>query len=231
MIASVHLADVSPATLLKLLPKQPKPSRTPGLRNAYLAVGARLGPELLSRPDPRRIGLVAFWDDDAALDAFEQDDPLADAFAGGWRVRLEPLRAHGSWPGLATDLPEARAVPTDGPVAAITLGRLRISQGLRFLKTSAKAEGALLHTPGLRFATGFGRPPIVSTFSLWDDSRALATYAYGRSEPAHPDAIEAGDTKPFHKQQAFVRFRPYAAAGQVAGSNPLAELGEVRPAA
>jgi hypothetical protein len=227
MIASVHLVDVSPATSLRLLRAQPKPSRTRGLRQAHLAFAATLGPSVLSRPDPRRIGLIAFWDDDPALDAFEANDPLAAELLRGWHVRLEPLRAGGAWPGLATDLPSGRSVPHDGPVAALTLGRLRITQAVRFLKASARAEAALLETPGLRWATGFGRPPIVSTFSLWDDSRSLATYAYGRGEPAHPDAITASETEPFHKQQAFIRFHPYAAAGRLTRANPLEELGEV----
>ncbi|HTS15748.1 MAG TPA: hypothetical protein VMH24_08765 [Candidatus Sulfotelmatobacter sp.] len=231
MIASVHLADASPRASFRLLGAQPKVSRTPGLRQAHLALTARLGPSVLPHPSLRRVGLIAFWDDDAALDRFESDDPLAAELAAGWSVRLDPLRAGGSWPGLPTDLTSSRSVPHDGPVAALTLGRLRLSQGLRFLRASARAEGAALAAPGLRWATGFGRPPLVSTFSLWDDSRALATYAYGRTEPAHPDAITASEIEPFHTQQAFIRFRPYAASGRVSGANPLEELGEIRPAA
>jgi hypothetical protein len=121
-------------------------------------------------------------------------------------------------------------VPHDGPVAALTLGRLRLTQSVRFLRTSARAEAAVLDAPGLRWATGFGSPPIVCTFSLWEDSRSLATYAYGRAEPAHPDAIEAGDTKSFHKEQAFVRFHPYAATGRLTDRNPVEALGAPHPA-
>jgi hypothetical protein len=229
MIASVHLADLSAASGLRLLAAQPKPARTVGLREAHVLLAAPLGPSVVPRPDPRRVGLVAFWDDDAALDEFEAGHPLARDLASGWHVRLRPLRAAGSWPGLATDLPAGRSVPHEGPVAALTLGRLRLTQAVRFLRTSARAEGAVLNAPGLRWATGFGRPPIVSTFSIWEDSRSLATYAYGRSEPSHPDAISSGEAKPFHKQQAFVRFEPYAVAGQLEGGHPLEALGQVRP--
>ena len=108
-------------------------------------------------------------------------------------------------------------------MAALTLGRLRLSQGLRFLNASAKAEAAVLEAPGLVWATGFGFPPVVSTLSLWSSTRDVSTYAYGRSEPAHPDAIAASDVKPFHHQQAFIRFRPYGSRGSLAGKNPLAE--------
>jgi hypothetical protein len=139
-------------------------------------------------------------------------------------VRLEPLRAFGSWPGLPADVPAPRHVEHDGPVVVITLGRLRASQAVRFLRATAKAEAAVLAAPGLRWATGIARvPKIVATCSLWDSSKDAATYAYGNREPAHSDAISQGESKPFHHQQAFIRFRPYGAAGHLAGKNPLAE--------
>uniref|UniRef100_UPI00286C808A hypothetical protein n=1 Tax=Phenylobacterium sp. TaxID=1871053 RepID=UPI00286C808A len=42
-------------------------------------------------------GLVAFWDDEAALDAFLATAPLAQRLAGGSMVRLTPLRVSGAF--------------------------------------------------------------------------------------------------------------------------------------
>jgi hypothetical protein len=221
MIASVHLADVSLGTLFSVLRRDPDPARVPGLRSGRvgLATPLRTGPiPKLSR----RVGLVAFWDDEGALDDFEATDPLAAAFAGGFRMRLAPLRAHGSWPGLDADVPKARRVDYDGPAAVLTLGRMRISQAIRFLRTSAKAEAATAHAPGLLWSTALARPPFVSTCSLWESSDAIARYAFDDAAAPHPGAITAGRTKPFHHQEAFIRFRPVASAGSLAGSNPLA---------
>ncbi len=82
----------------------------------------------------------------------------------------------------------------------------------------------MVEAPGLVWATGIARvPKIVATCSLWETSKAAATYAYGHREPAHSDAIAAGEAKPFHHQQAFIRFRPYAARGHLDGKNPLTE--------
>ena len=67
------------------------------------------------------------------------------------------------------------------------------------------------------------RPPFVATCSLWESSRALMTYAYGRGEPAHAHAIDAHEAKPFHHQSAFIRFRPYDSRGSLGGKNPLTE--------
>ena len=80
----------------------------------------------------------------------------------------------------------------------------------------------MLDAPGRIFATGFGSPPIVSTVSLWASSDALAAYAYASADDAHPSAIREGREQPFHKQEAFIRFRPYASVGSLGGANPLA---------
>jgi hypothetical protein len=112
-------------------------------------------------------------------------------------------------------------VDHDGPAAVLTLGRVRPTQIVRFLRTSAKAEARVVGAPGLTWATGLARPPFVATCSLWESTQALSTYAYGNREPAHPDAIAADQAKPFHRQSAFIRFRPYGARGSLGGRNPL----------
>lgn len=222
MLASVHLADVGAARAFAAQRHAPEPSKVDGLRGAHLGFGAPLGPWVLPRPDFRRLALIAFWDDDGALDRFLTSHPLAPMLAGGWSVRLAPLRAYGSWPGLDPDTPTSRKVEHAGPTAAITLGRLRVSQAPRFFRASAKAEGAVLGAPGKIFATGVGRPPLVSTVSLWESPEAIARYAYEAAGAAHPSAIRDGRAKPFHTREAFIRFRPYASTGSLAGANPLA---------
>jgi hypothetical protein len=228
--ASVHVANIGVGAGLSVLRSVPKPGSIAGLRQAEVAITAPLSASLLAQPDFGRVAFIGFWDDDASVDGFVDSHPLAAKLAGGFRVRLEPLRAHGAWPGLPSETPTARTVESTGPVAALTLGRLRVSQTIRFLKTSAKAEARALDAPGLIWASGLARPPFVSTFSLWESSRALATYAFGRGEPAHPEAVAEGDRKSFHKRQAFIRFRPYAAEGHLDGRNPLAEHALAAPA-
>jgi len=221
MIASVHVADVGPRSVLSLLFKPPRPADVKGLRNAEVAITAPLSASLLARPDFGRLAFVAFWDAEDDLDHFLEHHRVATQLSSGWYVRLEPLRAFGSWPGLPSDTPTGRATDHEGPVAALTMGRLHPSQLVRFLRTSAKAEARVLGAPGLVWATGLARPPFVSTFSLWESTRALSTYAFGRAEPAHPEAIAEGERKPFHARQVFIRFRPYDSIGRLDGRNPL----------
>ena len=121
MPTSVHLVDVPARTALSLLRRAPDPSAVRGLLSARVGLANPLRTRFLPNLSLKRVGLVAFWDDDAAIDAFTQSHPLAERFAGGWHARLEPVRAWGSWPGLDPDLPRSRHVEYDGPgkVAAI----------------------------------------------------------------------------------------------------------------
>ncbi len=221
MIASVHLADVGLLGALARARRSPTRDSVAGLRHADVGLAAPL--RRSSRPSVQsRAALVAFWDDDAALDRFLEQHPLAARYASGWHVRLAPLRAYGAWPGLPSEVPAERNVPQEGPVAALTLAHVRPSQMIRFVRTSARAEASVFRAPGLTWATGIGRPPwFVATFSLWESTRALSAYAYGRSDQAHPDAIASSAAKPFHREQAFIRFRPYASHGSLEGRNAL----------
>jgi hypothetical protein len=194
-----------------------------GLRHADVAFATPLRSSMLPSPDFRRITMLGYWEDDEALSAFvSSGHPLAAALAGGWRLRLAPLRAYGSWPGVPDDLTRDRHVDHDGPVAVLSLGRLQVRRAVPFLKASLRAEKAARLAPGLLWGAAMARPPFVGTCSLWADSRSVAAYAFNRSQPDHYDAIEADKAKPFHKGEAFVRFRPYDSQGSLGGDNPLA---------
>lgn len=209
--------------MLDVARRRPKPGQVPGLSDAHLATAAPLRTSAVPRLEVGRLALISLWDDDGAIDAFEAHHPVARAMSSGWSVRLEPLRRWGSWTGLPESVPTDRAVGRDlqGPFAVLTLARTRMSQIVRFLRTSQKAESAAAAAPGLIWATAVAMPPFFATVSLWDSTRALSTYAYGRSQPAHHDAIEVDKAKPFHHQSTFVRFRPYASKGSLGGRNAL----------
>ena len=221
-ILSFHIADVGVRVAPRILRAAPNPTEIPGLRYAETAITAALGRRLPS-PRPGRVAMIAAWDDDAAVDAFLADHPLAAPLAGGWQVRLEPLRIYGAWSGLP-DLPDQELpVDPDEPVAVLTLGRLRLSRAVPFFRASARAERQAVTDPALLAATGLARPPrLVSTFSLWRTAREMRAYAVGDADAGHPRALRANRAEPFHHEQAFVRLRPYASHGSWDGRDPLA---------
>lgn len=219
MIATVHLADLGPAGSLRSLLRRPRPTDVPGLRWADVALAAPLA--MAGPPPLGRTGLIALWDDADAVDRFVDTNPIGRRFAGGFEAHLRPLRAHGSWPGLPADVPESRAVLHDGPVMVLTLGRLRISQTVRFLRASRPAERAAVAHEGMIWGTAAARPPFVATISIWRSSRDAAAYAYGPRDPGHSEAITAQQRKDFHRQSAFIRFAPVRMAGELGGRNPV----------
>ena len=206
MVTSVHLADIGPAAALRLLRRPPAVGEVPGLTYAETLALAPLGPALLPKPKPGRVGLVAAWTDDAALDAFLADHPTAAALQGGYGARLEPVRVVGAWPEIG-DLPRQERPAGDGPVAVLTLGRLRLRRALAFLRASAKAERDALASPALLLATGLARPPrLVATFSIWRDVPTMRDYV-GRADGGHRGATSTHAAVPFHHASAFIRFR------------------------
>jgi len=212
VIASVHLADVGPRRALSVVRGGLDPAAVDGLVYADTHVGAHLGAGLLPRPRPGRAGLVAFWEDDAALDAFLATHALARTLAPGFHLRLEPLRASGSWTGLPPLVDAERPVDDEEPVAVLTYGRLRKRRALPFLRASAVAEADALAAPAMLAGTGLASPPhVVATFSLWRTAREMREYAYRGH--GHTAALHAVAQDDFHHESLFARFRPYAAAG------------------
>jgi hypothetical protein len=223
LIVTVHLADVGNREALRLLRTRLDPTRVAGLRYAEITTTAPLGGNLLPRPTIGRVGLIAAWIDEQSIEAFLATHPLAGWLADGWHVRLRPTRIVGAWPPLAGLLDREEPMEDAEPAAVLTLGRLRLSSSLRFLRASAAAEGLAVTDEALVAATGLARPPgLVATFSLWRTTAAMRAYALGHGEQAHLQAIRAHAARPFHHASAFVRFRPYAAQGHWDGANPLA---------
>jgi hypothetical protein len=223
MIASVHVSDVGVLSVPSALRTTPEPASTPGLEYAVKLGAAPLGGRHLSPPHLGRVGMIAFWEDDAALSRYQADHPM-----DGWHVRLEPVRIHGyhstrgegatdTWPGLPA---ETRPDP-GGPAVVLTLARTRISQLPRFARASGWAAQPLPSAWGFLWGTALARPPIVATCSLWDSAASLEAYAYGRGENGHRRAMDSDRAKAFHHEGVFMRFHPYQSAGHLGGRNPL----------
>jgi hypothetical protein len=232
MIVSVHLADVGPLRAQRLLFQRLDPGRVTGMTYAEPTMTGPLG-ERPPRPLLGRLGLIAAWDDDGAIDRFLADHPFGKQVAGGWHARLEPRRCFGAWAGMP-ELPK-RELPMDDdePAVALTLGRLRALRVRPFLKASKPAEREAVRNPAVAAVIGLtrpARPRLVSTFSIWRSAGAMREYAFGKDGP-HQAAVRADRARPFQHEQAFVRFRPYASQGSWDGSDPLAALIQPAPTA
>ena len=220
MIATVDIADLGVRRTLRSLRHRPAPAMVPGLRWLDTAAAVPLASKV--PPGFRRAVMIAFWDDEAAAAAFMRNDPLGQRFAGGFHAVLRPLRAYGAWPGLADEVPRARMISHDGPVLVTTLGKLRLSQFVRFMQASRPAERAALAAAGFVWGTAATRPagihpPFMATVSMWSSGEAAAAYAYGDPDAGHPRAVTNQRRKDFHHESAFIRHVPLAITGSVRG--------------
>ena len=218
MLLSVHLIPSSASQSLARLRWSPAP--TGGLIWSETLLATPLGQKGPPRLDGN--GLIAAWQDDAALDAFLADDPLAERLDGGWHARLEPLRAYGSIPELPDLGRPERPVDPGEPVAVLTFGRTKLHRLPDFLRASAKAERQAVEDPGLLLSTAMAAPPrTVATFSVWRSAEAMRAYAV-TAGAAHAEAMKVNAARPFHREQLFARFRPTASGGTWRGvDDPL----------
>jgi hypothetical protein len=218
MILSVHLVECGMTAAVSHLRRRPA-AATPGLIWSETTALAPLGAGAPPRLDGT--ALLAAWRDDAALDGFLATDPLATQLCGGWHARLEPLRAYGGiseLPGLGR--PEREVEPRE-PVAILTFGRTKLHRLGPFLRASAPAERQAAEHPAVLLSTAMARPPrTVGTFSVWRTAGEMRDYAM-RAGGAHASAMRANAEHPFHREQLFARFRPYAVEGRFRGSRPL----------
>lgn len=220
MIASVHIVDSSPVRNLRR--RTPRVRDVDGLRWAKKAICGQFSPGAMPDAQPGRGGMVAWWDDDAALDRFESDHPSAPLVADGWSVRLRPTRTRARWPDADFDpfpQPDERH---DGMHAAITLGTAHLRTFPRFLRASSPLDDQFVADPDGIWGIAVTMPPrTVMTLTFWTDQDR--TDAYVRSG-AHADAMKAHydfrtDEHEFIDTGGFFGFEPYAMRGALQGKN------------
>jgi hypothetical protein len=221
MIATIHIAEPGPRDALSVYLRPPGPENVPGLDYAATTAVVPLGPKGFP-PRPPAIGMIAAWEDDRAFEEFTARHPVARRLAGGWHVRLEPLRVFGAWHGMPGLPSGVRPHHEDEAVAVLTLGWLRLNRVGPFLRAAGPAEAEAVGHPAALATTALARlPHLVSTFSLWRSAAEMREYAVREGGP-HSAAVRADREDGFHHESAFIRFRPYASEGAWQGRDPLA---------
>ncbi|GGU72013.1 hypothetical protein GCM10010211_42320 [Streptomyces albospinus] len=230
MIVSVHIADIGVRSVRTVLSQCPRHGATPGLRYAETTLTGAIASGL-PKLHPGRAALIASWEDDVALDRFLAEDPLARRMSGGWHVRLRPVRISGAWSPMPVETdPGTAMADEDGPVAVLTLGKLRLRRAVPFLRANSSASSRAAADPALLASTALARPPrFVGTFSIWQSVSAMSRYAYGSAQPQHKAAVQEHRAAPFHHEAAFLRCHPYGAQGTLDGAEPITTAAAAPP--
>ena len=201
---------------------------TPGLRFAR-QLGTGAGSSMGFGVDLRRWATFAVWEDEAALEAFLADSPVAARWdrrgEETWTVRLRPLSARGAWGG-ARPLPEAgvgvEGQEGDAPVAVLTRARIAVRHWRAFSRSVPPVEAQLRGRPGLLAVLGIGEAPLglQATFSLWRSAADLEAFAYRAG--SHAEVVRRTRAEGWFTEELFARFRPYGSTGTWEGGDPLA---------
>jgi hypothetical protein len=193
--------------------------RLPGVRFAKL-LGTGSATTFTPRDaDSRHWGVLTCWDDEAGPQRLA-DSPVAAGWdrmaaeSATWLMR--PLTSKGRWAGH-----EPFGTPTparwDGPVAAITRGRIKPRHWRAFWAAVPPVALDVREGGGLTFALGIGEAPVglQGTFSTWADGAALTDFAYRRSP--HQAVITQTHQRDWYSEELFARFALLSAEGTHAG--------------
>lgn len=233
VIASFHLVryprPFRTAAASRMLFDRPLLRSTTGLRFAK-TMGTARGRSTSLSADLDRWALFAVWDEQRHLDTFLQSSQIAARWYAEAEevctVRLGYGGGHGSWNGV---WPFTGAVdespPGEAPVAVFTRATIRLHRLARFYRMATRVSNDIESQPGLLRSIGAGEWPVgrLATFSIWHDTPAMTSFAYGGTH--HADAVGRTRAEVWFREEMFVRFRVLDAAGSWDGSAPLSPSG------
>lgn len=223
---SYHLIEAPFGSIAARLLFSSRLRKVPGLIHGECLLHMNMGAPVGSPGRYRWNSLVffGFWASEAALEAFLQSPPYGVFGGSAWHLRMRFYRRWGSYTGLHDAVPQRELAEPSGPVAAVTLARLRLSQTLRFTRWGKPVEAQVRDSPGLMHGAVSFRPMnVFSTFSIWESEAAMLAMVRGKrgAGAEHRDAMVERAQRPFHHEFTTMRFVPVSEHGVWPGTPRL----------
>lgn len=133
-------------------------------------------------------------------------------------MRLAFVRRWGMVRGVASSSDAGERLRPDEPVVAVTVARMRLPRLPRFIHWGRPVERQIRDHPEATLAMAALRlPRTVSTFTIWNTTRAMTDMVFGRdageSGQRHADAMRERERRDFHHEFTTLRFRPLSEHG------------------
>ncbi len=222
-IFSYHLVETGFFATLKSLINQPKCHN--GLIHIETMAAMTLGAPLFStsRILMNQIAVFAQWENEKALDSFLGTQKFGQILKKGWYLRLNFTRSWGTLDGYV--IPENDPEQfQEGPVAAITVARMKLPEVPRFIHWGRPVEKLVRDHPGTSLSLASIRlPRTVSTFSIWKNQKEMTNMVHGHSEvpkpKRHSNAMKERNRKDFHFEFTTLRFEAISEHGTWKGKS------------
>ena len=176
-------------------------------------------------PDWQQWALLTVWDNQENAESFMKKSFISQWWTvfgkESWTIFCEPISGHGKWDNKEPFEYSMQEKDYTGPIAVLTRASIRLSRLKNFWAHVDPVADLLKKSPGYILSLGIGEAPVYkqATFSVWESSEALQSFAYGSKE--HRDVIRKTRDENWYSEQLFARFKPVASFGTLNGKNPI----------
>ena len=206
----------------------------PGLRSVIQMGTGRFVPHPYLASTPRRVAVLAAWEDGDAIDrTWERAiGRLGFGAREHWHIHGELARASFTcpWRGWDPDVVDARRLSDDEPALILISGNLKARHVPVFMRDAGKAVAHAFAQPGYLGGLGINSSPLNTTScSAWRTYADAKAYAY--KPGGHAEAMRRDRAEERHRTEWFMRVRPLEERGTLNGAAPFAPVLETAAAA
>jgi hypothetical protein len=171
-------------------------------------------------PNLEQYAMMCVWKDEAsALRFFNYStvyQEYIDHTIAHQTIYLKTTMVHGLWGGQNPFAPDPSLYHEDKVVAVLTRATIRWRDMIRFWRDVPPVSKSIQDSnPPPLFAAGVGELPFryQATFSIWENSTLMKTFAY--KTKFHADMVSKTRKVGWYSEELFARFTPYKSEGDM----------------
>jgi spheroidene monooxygenase len=187
--------------------------------------GSGTGEGFTPVPNTAVYAILATWPDEETARTQVTQAPVFNWYRAkaseSWTIILETASARGVWSGQSFS-PTGKTIT--GPLAALTRATVKPSVAMKFWRRVPDISRMIGADRNVAFKIGIGEVPLLHqvTFSIWPDTRAMASFA--RENGPHAAAIQAVRDGNWFSEELYARFAIKGEIGTWGGASPLDNL-------